>query len=159
MDDSNVKAALIAAAVDFLTEVTEISTESGTYSDLPTIPLEHVAWENVNFDQPTSDTWAAVFYVPNIPEGRTVGAGGFDDINGFMQIDLNIPNGSGDGGLNAWENKARKYFVAGRSFHYSGQKVLAIQSGLSQGRNVDNNFKKSLTVFFKAQLKREILTN
>jgi hypothetical protein len=158
MNDSNVKKALISAASDFLTVVTEIDTESGTVGSLPIISAANVSWENRKFEPPVTELWSAVFYVPNNPVGRTVGVGGIDEANGFMQIDFSIPTDSGDEQMNDWEDKARVYFVAGRSFLYAGQNVLVISSGMTQGRVIDNNFRKSLTVFFTAQVKRPILT-
>ena len=158
MNDSNVRKALNAAALDFLTVVTEIDTSTGTIASLPTIPTDNIAWENRKFKPPVGSLWSSVFYVPNIPEGRTVGVGGIDEINGFIQIDFNIGEDTGDGEINDWEDKARIYFTTGRSFTYDGQNVLVISSGLGQGRTVDNNFRKSLTVAFKAQLNRYILT-
>jgi hypothetical protein len=158
MNDSNVKKALITAASDFLTVVTEINTESGTVSDLPIIPAANISWENRTFEAPVTELWAAVFYVPNNPVGRTVGVGGIDEANGFMQIDLSIPTDSGDEQMNDWYDKARLYFVAGRSFLFNTQNVLVISSGMTQGRVIDNNYRKSLTVFFTAQVKRPILT-
>ena len=159
MSDSNVKKALINSALDFLTVVTDINTESGTVSSLPIIPAANIAWENRKFEPPVSDLWSSVFYVPNNPDGRTIGVGGIDEENGFMQIDFSIPTQSGDESLNDWYDKARIFFVAGRSFQYATQNVLVISSGMTQGRVIDNYFRKSLTVFFKAQVKRTILTN
>ena len=158
MADSNVKKALIAAASDFLTVTTSIDTESGTIADLPIILPANISWENRKFEPPITELWSSVFYVPNNPTGRTVGVGGIDEANGFIQIDLNIPTDSGDEQMNDWEDKARVYFVAGRSFLYAGQSVLVISSGMTQGRVIDNNYRKSLTVFFTAQVKRPILT-
>jgi hypothetical protein len=158
MNASHVKKAMIAAANDFLAVTTSVDTSTGTVSDLPVMATTSISWENRTFDQPASGIWSSVFYVPNIPEGRTVGVGGIDEINGFMQIDLNVATDDGDADLMEWEDKARLYFTSGRSFSYSAQNVLVLSAGLDQGRIVENNFRKSLTVAFKSSLKRHILT-
>ena len=158
MSDSSVRKALNTAALDFLTVVTSISTSKGVISGLPIIPASHVAWENRDFTAPQGSLWASVFFVPNVPEGRTVGVGGIDEMNGFLQIDFNVGMDAGDSELLSWEDKARIYFTAGTSFKHDNQNVLVLSAGLGQGRIIQNNFRKSLTVAFSAQLKRYIKT-
>ena len=112
----------------------------------------------MTFTPPNGSFWASVFYLPNQPAARTIGVKGINEINGFIQIDFNVNADSGEGELIDWEQKADMYFHAGRSFTYSGQNVLVISSGMSQGRIVDNFYRKSLTVEFRSQLKRSLIT-
>lgn len=158
-DDTRARAALIEAAKDFLTVVTSIATTTETVADLPTMVADHVAWENSRFNEESKEFWAAVFYRPNIPNGVTVGQGGKDLLTGFLQIDFNGPTNRGEGAHLEWERKARLYFPAGRAFNYGGQSVLVNQAGMSQSRVIGSNFRKSLTVAFRAHLTRPILTN
>lgn len=154
MNDTKIRKALIAGADEFLTAAASIDTTQGTVSGLPILPEDSIGWENRAFNPAGKDPWVSVFYVPNTPEGRTVGQGGQDQITGFIQIDFNIAPDQGEGPLIDWEDKARLYFHPGRSFIYSGQSVLVISSGMSQGRHVENFYRKSITVSFRGHLKR-----
>ena len=146
--------ALIGAVSDFLTTHETIQTTKGEVSGLPIIPEVDIAWENALFDPIGRELWASVFYVPNTPEGRTIGFEGADDLNGFVQIDLNVAPNTGDAALMAWEEKARIFFHAGRTFTHGGQSVLVLSCGMSQGQIVENFYRKSITIGFRSQLKR-----
>ena len=154
MSSVNTRKALISGAESFLTANETISTASGAISGLPVIDAGSIAWENVKFSVGAKDPWASVFYKPNTPEGRTVGQRGYDEINGFIQIDFNTAMDKGEGALLAWEEKARIFFHAGRVLSYGGQNVLVISAGMSEGRQIDNFYRKSLTVAFRGHLKR-----
>lgn len=154
MSATKIRKALIAGAKEFLTAAASIETTQGQVSGLPTLPADSIGRENRIFDHIGKDPWASVFYRPNTPTGRTVGQGGIDQITGFVQIDLNVAPGRGEGPLIEWEEKARVYFHPGRSFAYQGQSVLVISSGMSEGRHVDNFYRKSITVAFRGHLKR-----
>lgn len=154
MNDTKIRKALIAAAKEFLTAAVSIDTTKGTVADLPTLLEAAIGWENRSFSPHGKNTWASVFYQPNIPQGRTVGQGGFDDLNGFLQIDFNVAPGIGESAHMAWEEKARIYFHPGRAFAYEGHSVLVTACGMSQGRHVENFYRKSLTVAFRGHLKR-----
>ncbi len=151
---SNIRKALVEAAQDFLIANETIVTPMETFAGLPIIPESSIAWENEKFSPRGKETWASVFYVPNVPDARTIGVGGFDSADGFMQIDFNVAPDSGEKAHMDWERKAEIYFHPGRSFFYAGHSVLVTSSGLSQGRHVENFYRKSLTVAFRSQLKR-----
>ena len=157
--DTDIRAALISAAQSFLTQNATIQTASGVESNNPTINIGDIAWENRTFDPASKDVWASVFYRPNIPTARTIGGRGIDEINGFLQIDLNIAPNSGEGELIKWEKKARIFFHGGRKFIENNDSALVTSCGMSQGRHVDNHFRKSITVAFRGQLKRSQVTN
>lgn len=154
MSDTNARKALITGAEEFLTSASTIETAKGTITGLPTLPAESIGWENRSFDSIGKDPWASVFFIPNTPEARGLGPGGIDQMTGLVQIDLNIAPGQGESVLIDWEEKARIFFHGGRSFGFGGQSVLVIASGMSEGRHVENFYRKSITVSFRAQLKR-----
>ncbi len=114
-------------------------------------------WENDGFDPSGKTKWASVFFVPNQPEPVTLGQQGDDRQTGFLQIDFNIPQGKGSGQMRAWLNAARQTFVAGKSFTQNGQIVIVTTAGATQGRNVDNWFRKSVTIAFRTDLQRASL--
>jgi hypothetical protein len=155
VNDENVRKALVGAASDFLTTLETISTVAeGDISGLPIITVDSISWENRDFDPRARALWASVFFVPNTPESRTIGNGGYDDMTGFLQIDFNISAGKGIGILMEWERKARIFFHPGRSFSNGGQSALIVATGMGQGRIVQNYYRKSLTISFRSQLKR-----
>ena len=158
-DTTQARAILIEAAKDFLTGSATINTAEGVIENLPVIPVGEIAWENKNFDTQGKEIWTSVFYRPNQPVSRTIGPGGMDEITGFLQIDFNVKSDSGENELIAWERKTRVYFHGGRYFRKNGNSVIATSSGMSQGRQVENYYRKSLTVAFKAHVKRPQLTN
>lgn len=153
------RAALIQAAKDFLTGSTNIETADGTVNGLPSTTANLVCWENKKFDPGKKKFWASVFYLPNTPAGRTIGQRGRDEMTGILQIDLNIEPDTGDGAFIEWERKARIFFHAGRVFLQAGHSVIVTGCGMSQGRHVENHFRKSITVSFKSHLKRQQVTN
>ena len=153
-DDINVRKALIAAAKAFLTTGDTLNTRFGVKTGQPTIDASCIGWENRAFDTANKELWCSVFYRPNLPVSRTIGACGQDQYTGFMQIDFNVPPDTGEEVLMSWEQKARFYFFHGQSFQHGGQNVLVTSSGMSQGRHVENNFRKSLTVAFRADVRK-----
>ena len=142
MADTDAEVALLTAAKTFL--------EANGFTD-------KISWENAGFDPTEGTQWAIVFFVPNQPEPVTLGVQGSDRQNGFLQIDLNIPQDTGSGAMRAWQNAARQTFVAGKTFTEAGQAVVIVSAGWTQGRNVDNWFRKSLTVVFRTDLTRAII--
>lgn len=154
INENKIRAALIQAAQDFLTGNSTISTTEGDVEGLPTVKSDKIAWENKNFDTQGKETWCSVFYRPNPPISRTIGPGGFDEINGFIQIDFNVGTDSGEGDLLSWNQKARLFFHGGRYFQNAGHSVIVTSSSLGQSRLVENNFRQSLTVAFKSHVKR-----
>jgi len=140
MADSDTIGALMVAANSFL-------TDNG-------LAAEAIAWPNKAFDPAGKALWARVSHVPNAPTVATLGIGGRDRGTGFLQIDLNVPENAGDGTFRDWENYAREYFVAGGTFTRSGQTVRVISCAMSQGRTVDNWFRKSITVVYRSDFTR-----
>lgn len=148
------RAALIQAAQDFLTGNATINTTEGAVEDLPVIVASAIGWENRNLDTQGKEIWASVFYVTNTPVARTIGPGGFDEITGFLQIDLNVASDSGETALLGWIDKARLFFHGGRYFRNDGHSVIVTSCDFGNNRHVENYFHQSLTVAFKSHLKR-----
>jgi hypothetical protein len=141
MADSDTIGALLSAANTFLV------TNEG-------LAATSIQWENQTFDPSGKSVWAAVFVVPNIPQASTLGGQGRDRGNGFMQIDINIPQGKGEGPFRAWEDAARGYFIVGKPFTRNSQVVTIISCGMGQGRNIDNWHRKSITITYRSDFTR-----
>ena len=141
MADSDAEKALMGAVQEMLEE--ELCFKRSEY-----------LVENEEFDPEGRTKWAAIFFIYNQPDRVTLGQGGYDRQSGFMQIDFNIPQGQGAGDFGAWFDKCRETFVVGRSFTEEGQSVIIESCGQSQGRYVDNWFRKSVTVIFRTEFVR-----
>lgn len=139
MTQSNIKKALVTAGKAFL----EAQGFTGA-----------IHWENRVFDPSGLQKWASIFHAPSRPSVVSLGSGGLDRETGFLQIDFNIPQNTGDGAINVWADAAREEFIAGKSYTFSGQPVTVINTGISAGRNVDSWYKKSLTIAYRADLTR-----
>lgn len=140
MADSDIKKALKTVAKSFL-----IAQGFAASS---------IAYENRVFDPSAVQKWASIFIVPSMPSVVTLGTGGLDRQTGFLQIDFNVPQNTGDGAVNSWGDAARAEFIAGKSYTYGGQPVTVISAGLDAGRNVDSWFRVSFTISYRADLIR-----
>ena len=123
------------------------------FTDAALFDVAKVQWENMAFTPP-SDSWAAVFIVPAQPIVASLGTGGADNFDGFMQVDLNFPLQSGEKDISAKFDALRNIFTAGASFVYQGQAVVIKSCGRSQGRVVNGFYRISATIMFYARINR-----
>lgn len=83
-----------------------------------------MAFENSDFPA-TSQTgeWARVTNFPasNVPS--TLGDSGEDLYEGYLQVDVFVPEDTGTKQLLLRADQAREYFKAGRGLEYNGQRV------------------------------------
>lgn len=113
-----------------------------------------IAWENVAFTPPNGSPWARFFFVPSQPAVVTLGTNGADEITGFVQVDLNYPLGTGDGAAQAKYDAMCAVFKAGARFAHGGETVIIRSCGRSQGREIDNTYRVSVTIYFYSQVNR-----
>lgn len=114
-------------------------------------------FENTPFTSPVDAVWAGVFYTESDRRPATTGAGGEDQVDGFLQIDFNVPRGTGEAAMLALMKRAQDYYVAGRDPHKDGVVVHIRRSTPSVGREVGAHYRKSLTVYFYARVRRDTL--
>lgn len=112
-------------------------------------------FENLAFTPPTAEAWASFYFVPSQPVVATLGTRGDDRYDGFVQIDLNYPLNSGANPVRAMGDSITNRFTAGRRFSYSGQEVVIVSCGCSQGRVVNSFYRVSVTVVFYAFVTRQ----
>lgn len=113
-----------------------------------------VQYENILFQAPDNLPWAAVYFVPVPPVVATLGEGGSDEQRGFLQIDLNFTQNSGEKEINAAFEVLRSLFTAGRRFSYSGQEVIILSCGRANGKIINGFFRIPVTVQFYAHVPR-----
>lgn len=136
MSVSNVRAALIQAFTN------------GAF-----FAQENIAFENMAFT-PGALPWAKITFSPIQPVVATLGQGGTDDQSGYLQIDLNYPQGTGEADIMAKADAIRNAFPAGSSCAYSGQVVTVANCGRSQGRISNGYYRISVTINFYARIPR-----
>ena len=111
-------------------------------------------FENLAFTPPSATPWAAFYFVPAQPVVATLGAGGSDMLDGFVQIDLNYPANKGTKEVRDKAEALRSVFTAGARFSYSGQEVVIVSCGRSQGRIINGFYRVSVTIVFYAHINR-----
>lgn len=120
----------------------------------PYLANTDVNWPNSVFDPTGKQVWAEVHYIPNTPSVLEIGKQGADDYTGLVQINLNVPQGTLWGVLQNWEEKARDYFVAGKTVSYLGAHATITGCGLDNGRHVDKWYQRTITITFRADVQR-----
>jgi len=136
MADTDIEKALLTAAKTFL----DANGFTGA-----------INWENSSFDPSGATQWASVFFVPNVPDVLTLGTRGDDRMTGFLQIDLNVPQGTGSGAMRAWLNNSRQSFVAGKAFALDGYNVAgagtAAANGFYEKNGASTDSRQAFTLF------------
>lgn len=115
---------------------------------------EDTAYENMAFTPRAAQPWCKVSFVPAQPVVSTLGSGGSDRLDGFIQFDLNYPLNCGTKQVDDKAEALRNTFTAGARFSYSGQEVIIASCGRSQGREVGGFYRVSVTVIFYAHVIR-----
>jgi len=141
----------------FESETLIVNNVQNTYPVMDKI--KDVAWENSSFDSSRKSIWAGITYFPNDKRQRTIGRKGFDVSNPFIQIDLNIPENTGEGVMLKWFQKIEDFYMNGRIFSENSDSVIVTRSQISQGRFTDSFFRRSFTIYFRTNTKRKTTLN
>lgn len=115
---------------------------------------ESTAYDNVAFEPVANTPWARVAVIPSQPEVTSLGVNGYDEHNGYLQVDLFYPMGQGTGAVHAKSDAICSLFVAGARFSYDSENVLIRSSGRNNGRKDGGWFKVTVTVFYLAHTAR-----
>jgi hypothetical protein len=115
-------------------------------------------WENVAFDPKGLTLWTSFIFMPTQPFAVTLGDNGEDEMRGFIQIDINVPNNTGEKPLFDVLSKLQDFFTAGRALAYNSGTATIISCGVSPGRKVDSWFRRSVSVYFYARTSRPTIT-
>jgi|TARA_R110000744_G_scaffold33341_2_gene77781 hypothetical protein len=116
-----------------------------------------IKWENRDFDPTGSPEWAGFQFVSAEPFVVTLGQGGDDRLTGYVQIDLNTTQDSGDGAMDVWIDAFRQQFPAGKPLTYGNSSALVLNTGVNSGTMFDNWFRKSITITYRADLPRALI--
>lgn len=112
-------------------------------------------WENVALKIAEGVTlWYSVVIQYAQPTVASLGNGGDDEVRGYLQIDINVPRGTGKGILIEKLAALRSYFTAGKRLPYDDAVAVVISTGSSPAREVDSWYRISASVFFYTHLTR-----
>lgn len=114
------------------------------------------AYEMRDFRPPASGIWARVLNAPASRGVHTLGDGGEDNISGFFQIDLFIPENSGTSAVLEPMDALHKYFRPGRRFTYDGQTVRVRRTALTPARRSSDSasYRSTVTVYWNSSTVR-----
>lgn len=125
--------------------------ESAVTSALGSTAVER---ENIPLNPPAGTKWAQVYFLPNQPEVDTIGPAGKNHVDGIYQVNLNYPVGTGDDVVRDDFEAIYSAFPAKARTAVGGQQVTINGCGRSQGRNVGNWYRVSVTIEWEAQISR-----
>lgn len=114
-----------------------------------------IAWENVAFTPPAGKPWLAFHFMPIDENIATLGptGTGTDRIDGMVQIDVNYPEGTGEGSSRATINTLRDAYKPG-ILSYSSQPVTVTSRTRTNGLVTNGFFKIPFTIRWHAHLIR-----
>lgn len=112
------------------------------------------ASENKAFTPPVDAPWSEVCYVPGVPTMGSIGSLGMDELEGYLEVRINVPLNSGTEVVMTKADALRAYFFAGRALVYQGQEVRIKGAGTKPGYKADNSWKTPTVIRFYAQIPR-----
>lgn len=110
--------------------------------------------ENRPYDPQPGTAWAEVFVVHSQPSINTMGQGGQDLIQGFLQVNLNYPVGDGSGAAKQKATEIRNHFKAGSKHSYTTRDVFIANAGRGISRNIDSWYQVIVTINWYCRLTR-----
>ena len=150
--EEKIRKAMKQSALDFITSNATINGETGQ----PVLSSSAVAWGNRKFDpsDQSSKQWTMVTILETGVIPRGIGHGGQDEYTAIIQVDVNVPLNEGEGDLEKWYRKARLFYAPGNHFVESGQVITVTACEGSTNRQVENHYRKSISVSIRSDLKR-----
>lgn len=115
------------------------------------------AWPNKKLTPPNG-LWLSVHYVPSKPFAVGMGEGGEERLDGFVQIDVNVPTDSGEKAQDDVLKALELWFTPGRSMTHNSQTAKVTAAQRSQGRLTEIYWRISLSIYFYATYPRNTLT-
>ena len=133
-----------------LTEEWVRVNENVLVNELPT------SYQNVAFEIPDGDPWAAVFLLASLSNIGSLGSNGDDEFSGIFQIDLMYPLGEGIFRINEAIDLIRGEYKAGKYLTYSGgtQWVLVVSCGPTSITEDEGWYKAVITIGWESRINR-----
>lgn len=115
------------------------------------LPIAH---ENVKFRKVDAPAYLELNYMPNPVDPITLGDDGEDELNGYMQITVNVQEGTGTGTTTAVTEALREYFYVGRNLTFEDVTVTVNRSGPKNGFPTQGRWETPFLVYFYARVPR-----
>lgn len=134
----------------------EFNIEKGFLDSLDEALLEIAALNNVPVEKPNADltTYPDLWLKLSVVRGQTVpvtlGLQGTDNHNGFCQIDINVPSGTGSGDILKIASSLKLFYPAGKSVGL----VVVASSSVSSARFVGSWYRVSVTINYYSRIAR-----
>lgn len=117
-----------------------------------TIPIQY---PNQRFQVPDTGAWGQVFLIPNRPEIRTLGEGGYNIVTGLLQFTLRYPLGVGTAPYRSDFSLIAAKFKTGYLTH-DGQAVLVLTTGQEPIFFSDKYLVGVVSIQWESRIKRPI---
>lgn len=112
------------------------------------------AYENQPFDIPDNAPWAEFWFVPASTQAVTASSYGYDEVVGFVQINLNYPLFSGTKDARETADKIADLFPTGHRLVYNDFAVVPTYVHRAQGKEVNGWWRVPVTIGFYSRLQR-----
>lgn len=115
-----------------------------------------ISWPNVSFTPPQG-IWFEVFYSEISDRGITCGLGGENEVEGIIQITVNVPLDSGEKATMDALNALESWFTPGQSYIRAGQEITVRRASRHDGFSNSAVWKTPLSVYIYGRYARPAL--
>ena len=114
-----------------------------------------VSWPNVKFTPPEG-LWCRFFYNEASDTPVTCGAGGENELRGFVQVDINVKTNSGEKEQTDLMSSLEAHFTSGRVMALEGASATVTGNVRGPSRVEGSSWTIPLTIYFKARYQRAV---
>jgi hypothetical protein len=140
------------ASIKDVEDAIEARAKSGITAIDGTVPIDY---DNIDFQSGSGAAkWALPRWLQSARRCGTLGPSGNDKVIGVYQITMAYPTNSGTKTARTDIGTLESYFKIASSLSSNGQALTITGTDASPGRTVDNSYRRTLTVYFEAEVAR-----
>ncbi len=128
--------------------ITQLLTAFQNWED-----TQRIAWENKPFTAPKAKPWMEFFFMPTGERIATLGADGYDRVDGLAQVNVNYPINIGEGNSRKTINELRACFKP-QAILFDDQEIRIVSRSRTGGAQRDGFYKIPFTVRWFSHLTR-----
>lgn len=113
-----------------------------------------VSYELRKFDPPARGPWVAIKNFPADKYPVTLGAQGEDNVTGFFQVTIYVPENDGIKRITEYVDSVIDHFKIGRRFHYQGQEVRVRRVEPSPFHKVQERHVSTVSIYWDSRTQR-----